>query len=150
MAAIRHPKAINLKKAIAAEPWLSFDESEAKLTTLIICLVLGLAAGVLSGLVGIGGGVIIVPALVFMLGFSQQKAQGTTIALMIPPIGILAALTYYREGFVDTKVAAFICLGFLVGGLIGARFATGLSEVALERIFGIALLLIALKMLVMK
>jgi uncharacterized membrane protein YfcA len=150
MAAIRHPKAINLKKAIAAEPCLSFDESEAKLTTLIICLVLGLAAGVLSGLVGIGGGVIIVPALVFMLGFSQQKAQGTTIALMIPPIGILAALTYYREGFVDTKVAAFICLGFLVGGLIGARFATGLSEVALERIFGIALLLIALKMLVMK
>jgi uncharacterized membrane protein YfcA len=120
------------------------------LTTLIVCLILGLAAGVLSGLVGIGGGVVIVPALVFLLGFSQQKAQGTTIALMIPPIGILAALTYYREGYVDTKVAAFICLGFLVGGLIGARFATGLPEVVLERIFGIALLLIALKMLVMK
>lgn len=113
-------------------------------------MVLGLAAGVLSGLVGIGGGVIIVPALVFLLGFSQQKAQGTTIALMIPPIGILAALTYYREGYVDTKVAVFICIGFIVGGLIGARFATGLSEAALERIFGIALLLIALKMLIMK
>ena len=110
-------------------------------------LILGVLAGILSGLVGIGGGVIIVPALVFLFGFSQQSAQGTTLALMVPPIGILAAWTYYRQGNVDLRIAGFVCLGFLLGGLLGARFATGLSNVMLERIFGIALLLISLKML---
>jgi len=110
-------------------------------------LILGVLAGILSGLVGIGGGVVIVPALVFLFGFSQQSAQGTTLALMVPPIGILAAWTYYRQGNVDLRIAGFVCLGFLLGGLLGARFATGLSNVMLERIFGIALLLISLKML---
>ena len=110
-------------------------------------LILGVLAGILSGLVGIGGGVVIVPALVFLFGFSQQSAQGTTLALMVPPIGILAAWTYYRQGHVDLKIAGFVCLGFLLGGLLGARFASGLSNVMLERIFGIALLLISLKML---
>jgi uncharacterized membrane protein YfcA len=114
---------------------------------MIAYLILGVLAGTLSGLVGIGGGVIIVPALVFLFGFSQQSAQGTTLALMVPPIGILAAWTYYRQGQVDLKIAGFVCLGFLLGGLMGARFASGLSNVMLERIFGIALLLIALKML---
>jgi len=110
-------------------------------------LILGVLAGILSGLVGIGGGVVIVPALVFLFGFSQQSAQGTTLALMVPPIGILAAWTYYRQGHVDLKIAGFVCLGFLLGGLLGAKFASGLSNVMLERIFGIALLLISLKML---
>jgi uncharacterized membrane protein YfcA len=114
---------------------------------MIAYLILGILAGTLSGLVGIGGGVIIVPALVFLFGFSQHSAQGTTLALMVPPIGILAAWTYYRQGQVDLKIAGFVCLGFLLGGLLGARFATGLSNVMLERIFGIALLLIAMKML---
>lgn len=118
------------------------------MTTLVICLCLGVAAGILSGLVGIGGGVVIVPTLVFLLGFSQQKAQGTTIALMVPPIGVLAALTYYRQGFVDTKVAIYICLGFIVGGLIGAKMATGLPSVVMEKIFSTVLFLIALKMFV--
>lgn len=118
------------------------------MTMFIICLGLGLVAGVLSGLVGIGGGVVIVPALVFLLDFTQQKAQGTTIALLVPPIGFLAALTYYRQGLVDGKVAAYICLGFIVGGLVGARIATGMPGAVLEKIFGTVLLLIALKMLV--
>jgi len=110
-------------------------------------VILGILAGTLSGLIGIGGGIIIVPALVFLFGFSQHSAQGTTLALLVPPIGILAAWTYYKQGYVDLKVAGFICLGFLLGGLLGARFATGLSNVMLERIFGISLLLISLKML---
>jgi len=110
-------------------------------------IVLGIVAGILSGLVGIGGGIIIVPALVFLFGFSQLKAQGTTIALMVPPIGILAAWTYYQKGYVDTKVAALVCAGFVVGGLAGASLATGISNVALEKIFGTVLLFIALKML---
>jgi uncharacterized membrane protein YfcA len=117
------------------------------LTTLIICLAVGLAAGVMSGLVGIGGGIVIIPALVFLLGFTQQKAQGTTLALLVPPIGILAALHYYREGYVDLRIAGIICLGFLLGGLIGARIATGLPDGILEKIFAIVLLLVSLKML---
>lgn len=125
-------------------------ESETTMTTILIFLALGLAAGVMSGLLGIGGAVLIVPALVFLLGFTQQKAQGTTLALMVPPIGILAAWTYYREGFVDLKAGGIICVGFLLGGLIGARVATGLSNVMLEKIFAVALLLISLKMLFTK
>ena len=111
-------------------------------------VLLGIAAGVLSGLIGIGGGIIIVPALVFFFGFSQLKAQGTTIALMIPPIGLLAAWTYYQKGYVDTRVAVLVCLGFVVGGLAGANVATALSNAVLEKVFGIILLFIALKMLI--
>jgi uncharacterized membrane protein YfcA len=110
-------------------------------------LLLGLIAGVLSGVIGIGGGVIIVPALIFLFGLSQHQAQGTTLALMIPPIGLLAAWTYYKQGYADLKIAAFICLGFFFGSWVGAKIATDLSNMVLEKIFGIALLLIALKMI---
>ena len=113
-------------------------------------LLLGLIAGILSGLIGIGGGIIIVPALVLLFGLSQHQAQGTTLALLVPPIGILAAWTYYRQGAVDLRIAAFVALGFFVGGLLGARLATGLSNVVLEKIFGVSLLLIALKMIFFK
>ena len=118
--------------------------------TILLYLLLGLIAGTLSGLIGIGGGTIIVPALVFLFGFSQHLAQGTTLALLVPPIGILAAWTYYRQGFVDLEIAAYICVGFFFGGMLGAKLATGLSNVVLERIFGVALLLIALKMILAK
>jgi uncharacterized membrane protein YfcA len=110
-------------------------------------VVLGVAAGMLSGLIGIGGGVIIVPALVLLFGMSQHNAQGTTLALLIPPIGILAAWTYYKAGFVDVKVAALVAVGFFAGSFFGARIATHVSDTTLERIFGVALLLIALKMI---
>ena len=110
-------------------------------------ILLGLAAGILSGLIGIGGGILIVPALVFLFGFSQQHAQGTTLALLVPPIGILAAWTYYKHGFVDIKVAAVIAVGFIVGSLLGARFATGISNDLLGKIFGTFLVLIGLKMI---
>lgn len=113
-------------------------------------LLLGLTAGVLSGLIGIGGGVIIVPVLIFFFGLSQHQAQGTTLAMLVPPIGILAAWTYYKQGYVDTRIAAFMAIGFLVGSLVGARFATGFSNAVLERIFGVVLLLISLKMIFAK
>jgi hypothetical protein len=98
-------------------------------------VLLGLVAGAFGGLIGVGGGVIIVPALVFLFGLSQHQAQGTTLALLIPPIGLLAAWTYYQEGYVDIHIAALICLGFFAGGLLGAKVANHLSNVALERVF---------------
>ncbi len=115
--------------------------------SLLFYILLGLLAGVLSGLIGIGGGVIIVPSLIFLFGFSQQEAQGTTLGLLVPPIGILAAWTYYQQGYVNFQVAALICFGFVLGGLLGAKIAVVLPSVVLEKVFGIVLLLIALKMI---
>lgn len=117
---------------------------------ILFYLLLGLVAGSFSGLIGIGGGVIIVPALVFLFGLSQHQAQGTTLALLVPPIGLLAAWTYYKQGYVDLKIAIFVCIGFFLGGLLGAKTATTLSNVVLEKIFGTALLLIAIKMIFAK
>ena len=94
----------------------------------ILFIILGLAAGTFSGVVGLGGGVIIVPALVFIFGLTQQQAQGTTLALMVPPIGILAAYAYYQQGYVDFKIAALICIGFILGGWIGAKIAIQLPK----------------------
>ena len=93
---------------------------------IFLYVLLGLVAGVFSGLIGIGGAIIIIPSLVLLFGLSQHTAQGTTLALMVPPIGLLAAWTYYKEGFVDLKIAGLICIGFFVGGLIGANVATEL------------------------
>lgn len=115
--------------------------------SLFLYILLGLLAGVLSGMIGIGGGVIIVPSLIFLFGFTQQEAQGTTISLLVPPIGILAAWTYYQQGYVNFKVAGLICLGFVLGGLLGARIAINLPSELLEKVFGIALLLIAIRMI---
>ncbi len=115
-----------------------------------VFVILGLTAGFLSGLLGIGGGIIIVPALVLIFGFTQHQAQGTTLALMIPPIGLLAALTYYQKGFVNLKVALLICLGFILGGFFGAKIAVTISVDVLKRIYGIALLAIGIKMVFFK
>jgi uncharacterized protein len=112
----------------------------------LVCL--GLLAGIVSGIVGIGGGVLIIPALIFFFGLSQHLAQGTTLALLVPPIGLLAAWTYYRAGFVNLEMAAWICVGFFFGGLLGARIAIHLPALLLERIFGVALLIIAVKMII--
>lgn len=120
------------------------------MTHIILFLLIGLLAGALSGLLGIGGGVIIVPALVFIFGYTQHLAQGTTLALMIPPIGILAAWTYYRQGDVNLAAAAFICIGFVIGGLFGARFATVIPDLVLRRLFGVLFLVISVRMIIGK
>ena len=117
---------------------------------ILLYVILGLAAGILSGLLGIGGGILIVPALVLGFGLSQHLAQGTTLALMVPPIGLLAAWTYYKQGFVDVKIAALVCLGFFFGGLIGANLATSINPIWLKKLFGFALLIAALKMILAK
>lgn len=114
-------------------------------TLLFLCL--GLVGGVVSGLIGIGGGVLFTPALVYLLGFTQHEAQGTTLALLVPPIGILGAWTYYQQGYVNVSAAALICVGFVLGGLVGAKFAVVVSPFVLKKIFGTAMLGIAIKML---
>ena len=113
-------------------------------------IVLGLFAGTLSGIVGIGGGIVIVPALVFIFGMSQLEAQGTTLALLIAPTGILAVWSYYTHGYVNFKVALLIIAGFVLGGLIGGKIAVGLPNAVLQKIFGTVLLLVAIKMLLGK
>ena len=114
---------------------------------IFLYLFLGLFAGTLSGLIGIGGGVVVTPALIFLFKFSQYQAQGTTLALLVPPIGILAAWTYYQQGYVDLKVAALICFGFFLGGLLGAKIAVAIPVQILERIFGGSLIAIGIKMI---
>jgi uncharacterized membrane protein YfcA len=113
----------------------------------ILLLALGLLAGIASGLVGIGGGIIVVPALVFIFHLSQHQAQGTTLALLVPPIGLLAAWAYYQQGYVDLRIAALICVGFVLGGLVGAKLSLGLSDHTLQRVFGVALLIIGARMI---
>ena len=110
-------------------------------------LVLGLVSGAFASLVGVGGGIIIVPALVFLFGMPQQMAQGTSLALLLPPIGIVAAYTYWQKGYVDFKVAALIIAGFLVGSYFGSKFAVDLPKQTLQRIFGVFLLFVAGKMI---
>jgi len=115
--------------------------------TLILLIAIGFTAGVLSGLVGIGGGIIIVPALIFFLGFSQQEAQGTSLGLLLLPVGILAVINYYNKGYIDVKVVGVMCLAFVVGGWVGSKVALQLSEETVKKIFAIILLYTAFKML---
>lgn len=113
----------------------------------ILLLLIGLAAGVLSGLVGVGGGIIVVPALVFFLGFSQQQAQGTSLGLLLLPIGILAVLNYYNKGFIDVRVVAIMALAFVIGGWLGSKLALSLPELTVRRIFALVLFYSGIKMM---
>ena len=110
----------------------------------------GLLVGVFSGMVGVGGGIILVPILVIFFGFSQHLAQGTSTAMLLPPIGILAAYTYYQKGMVDVRAAALMCAGFVLGGLFGAKLAVNLPQEVLRRSFGVVLFGISLKLILGK
>ena len=117
------------------------------LQTVLLLAVIGLAAGILSGMIGIGGGIIIVPALVFVLGFSQQQAQGTSLGLLLLPVGILAVMNYYKQGFIDVKVVGVMCITFIAGGWLGSKIALSLPQDTVKKIFAVVLLVVALKML---
>lgn len=105
-----------------------------------LLLLFGVAVGVLSGLLGIGGGVALVPGLMLLFGFSQPEAQGTSLAVLIPPIGLFAALVYYENGFVRLPVVGWIALGIMLGALLGAKLVPHVHPAALRILFGLLLL----------
>ena len=115
--------------------------------TILILIIIGLAAGILSGLVGVGGGLIIVPALVYFLSFSQKSAQGTSLGILLLPVGILAVMQYYQKGYIDIKVVLIVSLGFVFGGFFGSKFAVALPVATIKKAFAIMMLITALKML---
>ena len=123
------------------------NTQESKMSSIIVLLCIGLIAGFLSGLVGIGGGIVIVPVLVYFLGFSQHLAQGTTLFMFLFPIGILGVMNYYKGGMVDWKAAAFIGLTFFIGSFFGSKYAVSLDQQTIKKIFGGILVLLGIKML---
>jgi len=118
--------------------------------SIILYVLLGATAGVFSGLLGIGGGIILVPMLVLLVGLTQQQAQGTTLILLTAPFGLLAALTYYQSGYADLKIAAILGIGFFFGAFLGAKVATSIPTVVLQKVFGVALLAVAVYLLLSK
>ena len=116
-------------------------------STIILLILIGLAAGFLSGLIGVGGGIIIVPALVILLGFSQKLAQGTSLGILLLPVGILAVWQYYKQGYLNIHYVAIVSVTFVVGGFLGSKLALSLSDEKMKKIFALILLVLAIKML---
>ena len=117
---------------------------------LLILIMIGIVTGFMAGMLGIGGAIIMIPALVYFLGITQQTAQGTSLAVMLPPIGILAAYNYYKAGQVNIKFALILAAFFLVGSFFGSKVALNIPQALLKKIFGVLLLLVAAKMLLSK
>lgn len=113
----------------------------------VVLIIIGLASGALSGLVGVGGGIIIVPALIFFLAFTQKEAQGTSLGILLLPVGILGVIQYYKQGQIDLRVVLIVSLGFLVGNYFGSKLSLSLSDIVLKRIFAVVLIIIAFKIL---
>ncbi len=115
-------------------------------TEILLLSLIGLVAGVLGGMIGLGGGIILVPALVFLMKMSQQSAQGTSVAVMLLPVGILAVYNYYNAGHVNIKYALVIAVTFMIGAYFGSGFALKISPALLRKTFSVLLVVIALKM----
>ena len=119
-------------------------------TTFFLLVLIGLFAGAMSGFVGIGGGVIMVPALIYLMGLSQMEAQGTSLILMLPPIGIMAVMNYYKAGHLNNTLITYgivIAIAFIVGGYFGSKLAIRLSDSVVKLIFGVLMLYISVKMI---
>jgi len=115
--------------------------------TVLLLIIVGLAAGVLSGMVGVGGGIIVVPALVIFLGFSQHQAQGTSLGLLLLPVGILAVMNYYNKGYIDIKVVAIMSIAFVLGGWLGSKLSLSLPQDTVKKVFAIVLFYTAFRMM---
>jgi uncharacterized protein len=126
---------------------MSIKKTTMDIQTMLIIILVGIAAGVLGGLVGVGGGIIIVPALVYFIGFSQKTAQGTSLGLIMLPVGILGVLQYYKQGHVDFRVVGILAIGFLLGSYFGSKVALSLPQETIKKIFAVLMIIIAIKML---
>ncbi len=115
--------------------------------TLVILLCLGLIAGMLSGLVGIGGGIVIVPALIYFMGYSQHQAQGTVLFMFLLPIGILGVFNYYQAGYIEWKTALVMGSTFIIGSYFGSKLSISIDQVMLRKVFGVIIFLLSLKMI---
>lgn len=111
-----------------------------------ILVLIGLAAGVFGGMVGLGGGVIMIPAMIYILGITQTTAQGTSLAVMLPPVGIMAVMNYYKAGQINIKYALIIALAFTVGGYFGSKIALNIPVATVRKIFAVTLVAIAVQM----
>jgi uncharacterized protein len=116
--------------------------------TIFLYILVGFAGGVVSGIFGIGGGTILIPLMVILFGLTQHQAQGTSLAALLPPVFLFAVLRYYWAGNVKIQMAAFIALGFLFGGLLGANMIQNISDVNLKRAFAVYLMIVAIKMFI--
>lgn len=112
----------------------------------IILLLVGLAAGILGGMMGVGGGVIVIPALMFFLGLTQKEANATSVAFMLAPTGLLAFINYYKAGLVNIKYAAILALAFFVGAYFGSAWAIKMPIDTLKKLFGVLLILVGIKL----
>jgi hypothetical protein len=112
----------------------------------IILLIIGLTGGLVSGVHGIGGGIVIIPMLVGFLGYTQKDAQGTSLGLLLLPIGILAVMNYYKAGHINLKAVAIMVITFIIGSYISSLYAVNLPEGTLKKIFAVFLFLYALKL----
>jgi uncharacterized protein len=119
-------------------------------TTALILIVIGLMAGVFGGIFGIGGAIIMIPAMVYFLGVDQHTAQGTSLAVMLPPIGLFAAYNYYKAGQVNLWYAVIIAVSFMIGGYVGSKIALNLPEHIMKKVFGIFLIIMALRLIFTK
>ncbi len=118
--------------------------------TIVLLLIVGLSAGILSGFVGIGGGIVMVPALIFLLGYGQQQAQGTSLAVLMLPVVALAVRNYYRAGAIDPKVVLVIAAAFVIGGYLGSKWSLALPQDVVKRVFGALMILIGFKLILGK
>lgn len=117
------------------------------LHAIIILVIIGIAAGILGGLVGVGGGIVIVPALIYFLSFSQKEAQGTSLGILLLPIGILGVWQYYKAGYVDMRIVWLVAAGFVAGSYFGSKIALALPQETVKKIFAILMIAVAFKML---
>jgi uncharacterized membrane protein YfcA len=119
-------------------------------STIIILSIIGILTGIFSGLLGVGGGLIMIPMFVFFLGFSQHMAQGMSLAVMLPPVTLLAAWNYHKAGYIDWKIALIVSVLFIIGGFFGSKIALKIDQQLLKKIFGVFIILAGLKMLLGK
>ena len=123
------------------------ENKKITMQTLLFLILIGMAAGFLGGMGGIGGGVLIVPALVLILGLNQHKAQGISLAMILFPVGILGVINYYKKGYVDFKYAGLLAVGFLIGSYVGSKFSLSLPQETVKKVFAVVMILLALKLL---